>query len=255
MDDLLKYQGVQMHQKNLALSALLAFSITSTAQAALINRGGGLIYDDKLDITWLQDANYAFSSGYTTANAVYNGSSAKDNIFANGRMGWDAAVTWADNLSYGGYDNWRLPTVSPVNDIAFNYSLAYDGSRDIGFNISSTHSEMSYMFYVNLANTGYYDTSGVTTGCIGSDLCLSNKGEFTNLKSSVYWSGVPLEPNTTLAWTFLTDHGLQDYGDKRSAYYAWAVRSGDVAASVSAPMPLCLIASGLFGLIGWKRKW
>ena len=30
-----------------------------TSHAALIDRGGGLIYDDVLNITWLQDAGYA----------------------------------------------------------------------------------------------------------------------------------------------------------------------------------------------------
>lgn len=36
-------------------SLLLAFD--SESDAALIDRGGGLIYDDVLDITWLQDAS------------------------------------------------------------------------------------------------------------------------------------------------------------------------------------------------------
>jgi|MudIll2142460700_1097286.scaffolds.fasta_scaffold50600_1 hypothetical protein len=68
--------------------------------AELIDRGGGLIYDTDLDITWLQDANYAMTSGYN----------------ADGQMNWTQATTWAANLSY--YDSvrdqtltgWRLPT-------------------------------------------------------------------------------------------------------------------------------------------------
>ena len=34
------------------------------AGATLIDRGGGLIYDTVLNITWLQDANYAQTMGY-----------------------------------------------------------------------------------------------------------------------------------------------------------------------------------------------
>lgn len=32
--------------------------VTESAQAALYDRGGGLVYDDVLNVTWLQDANY-----------------------------------------------------------------------------------------------------------------------------------------------------------------------------------------------------
>jgi hypothetical protein len=38
--------------------------VSSITYAALWDRGGGLIYDDVLNITWLQDANYAKTSGY-----------------------------------------------------------------------------------------------------------------------------------------------------------------------------------------------
>ncbi|MCP4407494.1 MAG: DUF1566 domain-containing protein, partial [Gammaproteobacteria bacterium] len=62
---------------------LLALGMAGTVQATLIDRGGGLIYDDVLNITWLQDANYAETSGYAAANARDNGSSATDNIFSN----------------------------------------------------------------------------------------------------------------------------------------------------------------------------
>ena len=33
----------------------------------LFDRGGGLIYDDVLNITWLQDANYALTTGHPPA--------------------------------------------------------------------------------------------------------------------------------------------------------------------------------------------
>jgi hypothetical protein len=42
----------------------LTFGITEISNAALIDRGGGLIYDTDLSITWLQDANFAKTSGY-----------------------------------------------------------------------------------------------------------------------------------------------------------------------------------------------
>ena len=51
-----------MFKKSLLLFA--AISLTQTASAALYDRDNVMIYDDVLDITWLQDANYAQISGY-----------------------------------------------------------------------------------------------------------------------------------------------------------------------------------------------
>jgi|RifCSPlowO2_12_1023861.scaffolds.fasta_scaffold474522_1 hypothetical protein len=42
-----------------ALGLLAVLLIAGRAQATLIDRGGGLIYDNVLNITWLQNANYA----------------------------------------------------------------------------------------------------------------------------------------------------------------------------------------------------
>ncbi len=58
--------------RNLALAATLAASALS-AHAGLVNRGGGLIYDNVLNITWLADFNYVQTSGYTAAGVIGDG--------------------------------------------------------------------------------------------------------------------------------------------------------------------------------------
>ena len=58
------------------LIAAATLASSGAAQAALNDRGGGLLYDDVLNVTWLQDANYAKTSGYD----------------ADGRMNWTAAT-------------------------------------------------------------------------------------------------------------------------------------------------------------------
>lgn len=63
------------------------FVCIKLANADLNDRGGGLIYDDVLNITWMQDAYYFGST-----------------------MTWNDAVTSVDNLVFQGYDDWRLPT-------------------------------------------------------------------------------------------------------------------------------------------------
>ena len=133
------------------LVAGLTFSLSGGASAALFDRGGGLIYDSTLNVTWLQDANYSKTSGY-------------DDV---GDLDWQPAQDWAANLSYYDsvrgvtWDDWRLPKVEPVNGANFNYNFANDGSTDWGYNITSPHNEIAYMYYVNLGNEAFVPTEGV----------------------------------------------------------------------------------------------
>ena len=60
----------------------------------LIDRGCGLLYDVERDLTWLQDTNYARTSGRSS----------------DGQMTWDDAKAWVARLSYRGIKGWRLPT-------------------------------------------------------------------------------------------------------------------------------------------------
>lgn len=199
----------------LATAGLLSSGIV---QAALHDRGGGLIYDDVLDITWLADANYALTSGYDS----------------DGRMSFSAANTWAAGLSYGGYDDWRLPT-----------ALNQDSTGPcIGYNCTS--SEMGHMFYNNLgAAAGNHVLSGTNT---------ANLALFTDLHSYAYWSGTVYAPDPgSDAWSFTTTNGYQGIDFQSYEFYAWAVRPGDVAA-IPEPETYAMLLAGL-GLLGVAAKW
>ncbi len=239
------------HRTTLTATLLAGCIAAGSAHAALQGRDlNGSVssfeayYDTVLDITWLADANYAKTSGYD----------------ADGQMSWADANTWAANLSFtegiNVYDNWRLPTVDPVNGVSFNYNFSYDGTTDFGYNITNPNSEMAYMFYVNLGNPGRYTPAGVLSGCFISfptNTCLDNTGPFSNLQPDVlYWSGAEYAMDPIHAWYFSMSVGAQANANKLILNYAWAVSPGDVGA-VPEAQTYALMLAGL-GLIGWRAR-
>ena len=224
----------------LAAAGLLA---SGAAQATLFDRGGGLLYDDVLKVTWLQDANYAKTSGYAGANA-------------DGEMNWADANAWAANLVYHDsvrgvdWSDWRLARNSPLG-ADWNFWGSDDGSTDNGWNITSPNSELAYMYYVNLGLKAFWSPAGAyqpdwgifRNGTYGGQ---ADVGLVKNLQSHYgYWSGTAyaLRP-VTAAWKFNTYSGRQDEELKNNANYAWAVRPGDVAA-VPEPETYALFLAGL----------
>ena len=75
-------------------AVVLIFGGVGNTDAELLDRGGGLIYDDVLDITWLQDANYA-----------------------GGTMTWDEAIHYAESLVWAGFEDWHLPRASELESL------------------------------------------------------------------------------------------------------------------------------------------
>lgn len=208
------------------------FAISLNASAALYDRGGGMIYDSDLNITWLQDANYAVTSGWAALHDTHNPNSGPAYIQSNGRMGQEAAVSWADQLVYGGYDDWRLPTTGPNPGAEYN----------------NTSGELGYMFYINWGN-GVNPASLSTTFI---DAATGETKQFTNVQDG-YWYREEAGNPPIGAWFFGFNTGVQGTFNKASSYYAWAVRDGDVAA-VPLPSTLFLFGSGLLGLMGATRR-
>lgn len=233
-----------MKPTRLTLALLAGFTLSGAAQATLIDRGGGMIYDDVLDITWLQDANYAQTSGYD----------------ADGIMTWAEATAWVADLSYGGYDDWRLPTVLDTgvcrggnggeNDICGYYAKTYDAGT------GTVYSELAYMYYVNLGLKAPWSPSGdyqPDFGIFGDGTTVGQDdvGLVKNLRASDYWSGTEYSTLPWDAYVFTMASGYQDIRNKTNGngIIAWAVRPGDVAAPVPEPETYALLLAGL-GLVG-----
>ena len=224
----------------LALAAALSVA-TLSAQAALVARPGGMIYDTTRNITWLADMNYAATSGYAAANW---GGFGGGQILADGRMGWDAAGAWASNLVYSSYDDWRLPTLNSSD-------ASCTGGFGVGVGYNCTRGELSGLFVTEL---GYNNNgSGLITGDDTAEQ-IANKALFSNVKSSAYWSGTVHAPVPPSTWIFNTSLGFQISNVLGTPLYAVPVRSGDVAASVPEPQTLALALLALGATVVARRR-
>ena len=202
--------------------------LSCTTQAALIDRGNRLIYDNDLNITWLQDANFAKTSSYD----------------ADGRLNWAAANAWAEQLTIAGISGWRLPGLTDSN--------VYVGAN-------SSNSELAHLFYDELGGQAEADLAVQHNG---------NYALFNNLQSSVYWQKdqLAIAPGLALGWGFVMGGGVlsgyQNLYNESSEFHAWAVHGGDIGAIVndvppaSVPVPAAawLFATGLLGVLGIRSK-
>lgn len=230
---------------------LAALTLASTAQAALHDRGGGLIYDDVLNVTWLQDANYAKTSGYNST----------------GRMDWGEAISWVANLTYYDnvrgvtYDDWRLPKIDFGAGVGYSPSThTYDGSSLLGWNFSapgtvhagSPISELAHLFYNSLNNISFYDFAGnVNPDWVWGEW---NSGPFINIMGGYTidecFNCGPRGVGTSWGFGFYAGDQIQQGGTP----FQWAVRDGDViAASIPEPETYGMFLAGL-GLIGLMAR-
>ena len=232
-----KGEREKMGIKSIALVASTLF-LSSTSNAALIERLGGLAYyDDVADLTWLADANNAATSGYAGADAT-------------GTMTWANANAWAAQLTVGGVSGWRLPDTIDVGNDGITYADGkfYTGV-DAGYNMT-THSELSNLYYNVLGNLAEFDTSG---NRFQAGWGLQNTGPFSNVQSRNYWSATEYAPKTYDAWLFGMGNGSQLGNSQFFPMHGWAVQSGDVS-MVPVPAAVWLFGSGLLGLVGLARR-
>jgi len=174
---------------------------------------------------------------------------------SSGYMSWFGGQAWVNYLnsvSYAGVTGWRLPIVTPVTGSSFNTGYSTNGSTDDGYNttaVNATASELPHVYYNELGNLGYFDTSGNFQPGYG----VTNQGPFQNLENSLYWSGTEYAPHPYRAWFFGIYDGGQYSGFKGSPVVGWAVRPGQVAA-VPIPAAAWLFGSALAGLVGFRRR-
>jgi hypothetical protein len=194
---------------------LSASSLGNVAYAGLIDRGNGMIYDDLLDITWLQDANYAMTTGFAP----------------DGLMTWETSMNWAENLIFGGFRDWRLFNADPKCGInTFN----------------CTTSELGHLFYND------FDITAGESILSATGAGFDNFNLFINVQSThAYMSGI--EQASNAAYDFRTRDGSQSISNKSGLDYGWAVHDGDIG-NIPEPSTIVIFALGLIGLASRRVK-
>jgi hypothetical protein len=235
--------------RSVAITLALCLA-TATAQAALLSRAGGqAYYDDVLNITWMADANLAYTNSFGVTG-IYTG----PYTWAQGGMPWATANEWiaAMNASaYLGRSDWRLPKVIDTGASGC-VANAYYGT-DCGWNVNLSTGELAHLYYT-LGNSAAFNTNGVFQPCgsNGPNFCLTHTGPFSNLKPDVYWSGTEYAPDTSNAWHHDFNDGGQAYASKDALWHVWAVRDGDIGV-VPIPPAVWLFGSALV-VMGWMRR-
>ena len=181
--------------------AVALVASTLGAQASLTPRGSGMVYDDVQNLTWLHDWNQGAGSSYDNGNST-----------TDGRMTWTNANDWANNLVYGGFDDWRLPTG--------------DGNQPAG-------ASNEFLSVWNAAG--------------GSPITF--QPIFANVVANYYWSSTEYAPNPDSVWAFFFPFYGYPLRNEVNVFFAVAVRSGDVAEVVPEPQTMALVILALG--VGW----
>lgn len=201
-----------MH-KAILLSVFLLTATAAQADFLFERAGGAAIYDWHQNITWLQDANYAQTSGYD----------------ADGRLPYDQALLFIDYLNSSphlGASGWRLPVMNYVTNNGAG-TFGYCGTEK-GHNLDPYSGELAFMFYESL---GLQSKFASCTSNPQTPHGVTNSGPFININNNeteAYLYGTEYAPDTSRVWILHFEYGGQHADGKAGASPIWPVVDGDL---------------------------
>ncbi len=234
---------MKIKSKFVATLGGLGMLLSVNCQAALFDRGGGLVYDDVLDVTWLQNPTVFAAQSWTNAMTAVSD------------------FSYYDSVRNTTYSDWRLPHMANLDwrTIADNNDQPIYGATANG-----SDNELAYMYYVNLGFEANPLPSGVEPGSYDLPSTTYSPEDFYNPfgDNIIYrgmWSDFQVNeegvPNYVWYMHFHFGETLYDPSQGNDWQYIWAVRDGDVS-PVPVPPALLLMGSGMFllGFMSKKRK-
>ncbi|MEJ2423055.1 MAG: hypothetical protein P8101_01165 [Candidatus Thiodiazotropha sp.] len=248
---------MKIKSKFVATLGSLGMLLSVNCQAALFDRGGGLIYDDVLDATWLQNPADLYSS--------------HGREIGDGGISFASAQSWASSFSYYDsernttYSDWRLP-----HAYGLDWQTAVDTNSPLtGAPATPSQNELAYMYYVNLGFDANPLPPGVEPGSYDLPTTTYSEEDFYNpfgdniIYRGMWTDGVVADeggPDNSV-WYFhfhfgesLVSRSALDSNDP-DLQHVWLLRNGDVS-PVPVPPALLLMGSGmlLLGFMNKKRK-
>jgi len=125
---------------------------------------------------------------------------------------WEEANSYCENLSWGGFSDWRLPTISELRSLIRGcVDTASDGDCGV------TDECLAYMTCWNPPCEGCSFFGGPGLGGRYWPTELDGEGW-------IYWSSLQVEENPFTAWRLHFYNGLVSYNDKEYIYCARCVR-------------------------------
>jgi hypothetical protein len=215
------------------LAATVVLTLASaTSSAALVSRGAGMVYDSDQNVTWLSNPNLAAASIYDDGDSP-----------VDGRMTLASALAWVDALDFGGYSDWRLPT-APMRDA----TCSLDNTA-VNYGYGCLGNELGHLFYVEF-------------GAAAGQAVSSSGSAYLSLFSAIddapgasgYWIDSPWCCSNHPGFRFAG--GELIYTVPQNQLYAWALRDGDVLATVPEPgtAALSVLALGVLLSSTWSRQ-
>lgn len=136
-------------------------------------------------------------------------------VWQNGDAGgfnWEGAKSYCENLSWGGFSDWRLPTLSELRSL-----IRECDNTATGGGCGVTDDCLAYMSCWNPPCQGCAVLGGPGPGGRYWPAELSGNGW-------VFWSSSQVDENHFTAWRVHFYNGLVSYNDKDYLYWARCVR-------------------------------